>query len=503
MLVPRSRRVIFSIIALLTACTSTPAHRVGVDTPLSRARARLPELAPCNLPGVDETLLCGELRRPEDPDQPEGRSIKVFVVVVPSSSAKPRTDAWVEVAGGPGVPSTSYARDYVGKGTYSVFRRDRDVLLMDARGMGRSNPLYCEELALHRVSSLFPRFPAEAVTQCRERLWANATLSEYSTEHAADDLEAVRRWLGYSQLNFISYSYGTRSVLTFMRRHPRSVRSAILWGVVPPDYRRPLYYARDAQIVMDRLLADCQADHGCGRAFPNVRDDLRVVLGKLDERPLPINLTHPSTKEQLPTAITRAGFAQALWVALSYPDRAHRVPLVIHHAARGNFQPFLELDVAKSPPRRLYYNAAHLSIVCPEEVQHVRAEEVDPMHRDTFMPAERAHDYRRACELWGLPALPAATLEPVRSDVPTLIISGWMDPFTPPELGDRVASTLTNLRHVVVRHLSHEPDGMIGAECLNNLFEQFLANPDPATLETSCVDSMKPPPFVLATETSQ
>ncbi len=224
---------------------------------------------------------------------------------------------------------------------------------------------------------------------------------------------------------------------------------------------------------------------------------MRIALERLDREPVPVTLKHPGTGAQLPTSITRAGFAQGLWVALSLPDQAHKLPLVIHHAARGDFAPFLKMDVATAPPRRRYYNAAHLSIVCPEEVQHIRPEEIEALHRGAFMPTERTYDYLRACQLWQVAATPVSALKPVRSDVPTLIVSGWMDPFTPPELGDRVASTLSNSRHVVVRHLSHESNGLAGAECLDELFLQFLARPEPATLDTGCVASIQPPPFVV------
>jgi len=492
----RPALMLFVLLALLNGCSSQ-RPQPAVDTPMERARARFPQLSPCVLPNVEEPVLCGELRRPENPARPQGRTIPIFVVVVPALSPNPHPDPWVEIAGGPGNAATDFARDYVGSGSYSAYRRDRDVLLMDARGMGRSNPLYCEELANHRVSSVFPRFPADAVALCRERLSARADLSAYSTKNAAGDLDAVRTWLRYSQLNLFSYSYGTRAALTFIQQYPKSVRSAILWGVVPPDYRRPLYYARDSQTAMERLLADCLSDEPCRRAFPGVRDDLRLVLERLDRQPVPITLTQPITGAQLPTSITRAGFAQALWVALFYPDRAHRLPLVIHRAARGDFAPFLELDVASTPPRRRYYNAAHLSIVCPEEVQHIRREEVEPLHRDTFMPPERAYEYLRACELWEIPTLPAETLAPVQSDVPVLILSGWMDPVTPPGLGERVAHTLSNSRHVVVRHLSHESDGIAGAECLDTLFLNFLARPKPAALDASCIESIQPPRFVV------
>ena len=478
------------LVGFFVSCSKTDDK----TTPAERAAARLP-LKPCHLPNVDEVVLCGELPVPEDPAKPDGRMISLFVVVVPAVNANPELDPWVEWSGGPGNAATDYALSYTAD--YRMHRQDRDVLLVDQRGMGRSNGLYCEELSLHRVSGLFPRWPPEAVTTCRERLSQQADLTQYSTARAADDLEAVRKWLGYPQLNLFSYSYGTRAALTYMRRYPASVRSSILWGVVPPHFRRPLYYARDSQQAMDRLLADCLSDSACAQAFPRVREELAETLERLDRTPIPTTIGHPVTKESLPASITRAGFAEGLWGALSEPDRAHSVPMVIHHAAGGDFGPFLKLDVSTAPPRRPYYNGAHLSIVCPEETQHIATEEVAQLHRDTSVPADRTWDYIKACELWEVPTLPADTLEPVRADVPTLIISGYMDPITPPSWGDDAARLLPRSRHVVVRHLSHEQNGLGNADCLEQVFAQFVATPDAQALDISCTEQMHAPAFVL------
>jgi pimeloyl-ACP methyl ester carboxylesterase len=464
-------------------------------TPAERAAARLPQLKPCQLPNVDEVVLCGELPVPENPAQPGGRMISLFVVVVPAVSPHPAADPWVEWAGGPGYAATDYARSYTTD--VRMHRQDRDVLLVDQRGMGRSNGLYCEELSLHRVSAIFPRWPPEAVATCRERLSQQADLTQYSTARAADDLEAVRKWLHYPQLNLFSYSYGARAALTYMHRYPASVRSSIVWGVVPPHFRRPLYYARDGQQAIDRLLADCLSNSACAQAFPRVGEELTETLVRLDQAPVPTTIVHPVTKEALPATITRAGFADGLWQALFEPDRAHRIPMVIHHAAAGDFGPFLQLDVATAPPPRRYYNGAHLSIVCPEETQHIANGEVEQMHRDTFVPADRTSDYIKACELWQVPTLAAETLKPVRVDVPTLIISGYMDPVTPPSWGDDAARFLPRSRHVVIRHLSHESNGLQNAECLDQLFAQFVAEPDAHALDISCTEQIRPPAFVL------
>jgi pimeloyl-ACP methyl ester carboxylesterase len=176
------------------------------------------------------------------------------------------------------------------------------VLLVDQRGTGGSNPLYCAELSLHQVSSLPPRFPAPEVEACRARLAAHAALDHYTTADAAEDLDAVRRALGYETLNLFGSSYGTRVVLEYLRRHSAHVRSAMLWGVVPPGFQRPLWYPRDGQAAFDRLVADCAREPTCQRAFPAITKELHRLLARLDTTPVPITLTDPSTQRAVAQA---------------------------------------------------------------------------------------------------------------------------------------------------------------------------------------------------------
>ncbi len=195
-------------------------------------------LRPCQLPGIEETLRCAEVPVPEVRGGGPTRMLRLRVVVVPALHPSATNDPWVELVGGPGNAATDFARQFVEDLTY--IRQTHDVLLVDQRGTGGSNPLYCEELSLHQLSSLPPRFPAEAVDRCHARLAASAALAHYTTADAADDLDAVREALGYTTLNLFGSSYGTRVALEYLRRHSAHVRSAILWGVVAPDFRRPL-----------------------------------------------------------------------------------------------------------------------------------------------------------------------------------------------------------------------------------------------------------------------
>lgn len=485
------RRVIYCIgLAVSIMALAAPALCAAASDTDAAAT-----LSACRLPEIEEPLRCGSLDVPENPDAPDGRTISLNIVVIPALRPDPMPDPWAELVGGPGNAATDFARSFTTDLRY--LRQDRDVLLVDQRGTGKSNGLYCEELALHRVSSLFPRWPKKGVRACRKRLSHSADLSQYSTKNAARDLEAVRVRLGYSQLNLFGSSYGTRLALDYMRQYPDHVRSAMLWGVVAPDFRRPLYYARDGQQALDRLLDDCRSDNECVKIFPHSREELATVLTELGRAPRKVTIVHPVDGTLLKAKITKAGFAQALWTALSYPDQAHRLPGIIHRAAGGDYQPFLDLDVATKPPRRRYYNAMHLSVACPEETAHIRRDEIAPLYRDTFMPVDRALEYVQACKEWSLALTPDSELKPVTAPIPTLIVSGYMDPITPPAWGEAVHRALPNSRHLIVRHLSHESAGLDGSECLDQLFEAFVNKPEPEALDASCIDQISQPAFAI------
>jgi pimeloyl-ACP methyl ester carboxylesterase len=463
---------------------------IRVDSPAQRALDRLP-LEPCHMAGIEEELLCGRLEVPEDRTRSDGRTIPLNVVVVPARSVDPRADPLVELIGSPGFAATRLARLYTAE--LAFLREDRDVVLVDQRGTGGSNPLGCDGVSGMGISELLERWPAEAVASCRERLAALADLSKYTTADATDDLDAVRAWLGYDRINVFGGSYGARAAQEYMRRYPERVRSAVLFGVVPPHFRRPLYYARDAQRGMDLLLHDCAADEECSRAFPAIREDLATVLGRLQTAPIVVSITHPETGASLPGTIEPFTFATVLWEALMNPLQARRLPLVIHRAATGDFAPFLELAVNRTPMSAPYYEGMHLSVTCPDETLHIQLDEVAGEYEGSFMPPDRVMRHLRACRLWGMVRSSPAVLEPVHSEIPTLLISGRMDPVTPESWAEDAARYLPNSRHIVLPHISHTLDNT----CVDLLVAAFIANPDPQMSEHPCVAELRPPPFVL------
>jgi pimeloyl-ACP methyl ester carboxylesterase len=99
---------------------------------------------------------------------------------------------------------------------------------------------------------------------------------------------------------------------------------------------------------------------------------------------------------------------------------------------------------------------------------------------------------RAECGEWPAARLPESYFEPVTSDAPSLLLSGNLDPVTPPSWGERVAGTLTRSRHVVVPGAGH---GTTSLGCVPDLIAEFLESPDPSALDTSCVQRQARPAF--------
>jgi pimeloyl-ACP methyl ester carboxylesterase len=460
------------------------------------ARHRLPgalsKLKPCRLEGIKEELFCGKLTVFEDREKRTGRTIDLNIVVLPAFDQKNKTEPLFNLAGGPGAASTDAAGFYAGPG--KDYRRRHDVVCVDQRGTGKSN-----RLAIFRAKTpsyyLSEMYPVDYVKQMRQSLERRADLAKYTTSIAADDLDDVRAWLGYDKINLFGGSYGTRAVLVYMRRHPGHVRNAILLAVAPTDLKMPLHHSESAARAMDLLLAECEQDAACHAAFPQIRDDWKNVLAQLEKQPARVEYSPPGKSAPMTVEIQRGVFAEKIRSWMYDRDRAARIPLIVHHAATGDFGPFLQHAIAPSIPD-FVADGLYLSVTCAEDVPFINPEEAAKLTANNPFGNYRVFQQTRACGMWPRGAIPNDFLEAVRSNAPVLIFSGNMDPVTPPKYGEQVAGHLPNSRHVVIREASHGVDGLTDPGCIDRIAIEFLDKGDAKNLDVSCVEQMARPPFV-------
>ncbi len=448
----------------------------------------------CELAGYSGPALCARFEVYENRIERSGRRIRLRVAVLPARGDDREPDPIVILAGGPGQPATDLA-DFAAA-TLAPLTRTRDIVLVDQRGTGGSNALSCA-LADEDDPQSFLRglFPPDRIRACRETLESRADLRYYTTPLAMDDLDEVRARLGYDQVNLYGTSYGTRAAQVYMRRHPGHVRAVVLSGVVPLQFRMPLYHARYAQRAADGLLERCAGEPECAEAYPDLAERFRSLVERLDRRPAMATIADPVTGEPVALRLDRYAFASTIRFMLYSPWNARRIPEYVHRAeAEGDVGPILSMAVSI---RRALAGAVnvgmHLAITCTEDVALIDPAAIPRETEGTFLGDARVRQQMEACEGWPEGWLPEGYHQPIRSDVPTLMISGEFDPVTPPMTTERVAPWLANGRVITVPGGGHSN----GFDCVNGLIVRFIQAGSAEDLDTSCLDELELPEFSL------
>lgn len=485
--------IVGSAVLVLSALGAAACGALRAASPgEAKARPRL-ALHPCHVKDLPEEVRCGALRVPEDRSRSGGRTIDIQVAVLPAVRPAKAPDPLFIFAGGPGQGARSYGR-FV-QAAFKEVRRTRDVVLVDVRGTGASNPLECPVRA--RVDLAF--FPNEEdIRACLASLPGDPRL--YTNEFAVDDLNDVRAALGYETINLWGGSYGTRTALVYARRHPATIRSVVLDGAAPFEVTFPLHTGWSAQRALDRTFADCAAEPGCRTAFPNARGALDRLLARLDAGPIQARLRDPRTGRAVEVTVTRAAFVTSLRGLLYGTASASLVPFALHAAAEGDFAPLLaqHLETVSWSTGTMSLGMM-MSVLCSEDVPRITEDEARREARldatATIWGRSEIDEWRERCALWPrgpLPALADDRDEAFRA--PTLILSGDLDPVTPPRWGEAMKDHFPGALHVTVPGTGHNTS-TVG--CVPELIARFIETGDPAAIDASCVNSVRRPPFVI------
>jgi pimeloyl-ACP methyl ester carboxylesterase len=495
-------------LACLLVCGTTlfGLHGVGQDSKNGKERdSTAPvssiSLKPCEVPGADgrekEKVLCGSFEVFEDRKSNKGRKIGLKIVVFPATGPDRVPDPLFYIPGGPGSSATEDAPFVASE--FAKIRQRRDLVFVDQRGTGGSNPLDCDLFNPSDVRSyLGDYFPLEDVRKCRKQLEAKADLKLYTTTIAMADLDDVREALGYKQINIIGGSYGTRASQVYLKLHPTRVRTIILHGVSPTSQFMPRDFPQHTERALNGIVAECAADETCRTAFPNLAAEVRSVLETLLRAPVEVALKRQTPGESIRIKLSRDLAAEAIRYMLYQAGAASRIPLFMHAAAQGDFGPLAEAAISyRQQIVATGSNGMYLSVTCAEDLPWIKAGEGERNGMNTFLGDYRLRQQRAACALWPQGKVPKDYSEPTRSDVPTLILTGQWDPVTPPIYGDTAAKYLSNSLHVIVPHGGHGFNGLNGLDCINDLIFRLIDSGTTKGLDTSCVSSISRKGFAL------
>ena len=479
-------------------------------------------LTPCEMRGVEGKALCGDYEVYENRATKKGRKITLKIVVLPATGDRKQEagarqqeaagrapDPFVYIPGGPGSSAIEDAPG-IARGFAGIHER-RDLVFIDQRGTGGSNPLNCDLFnPADAQSYLGYFFPLEEVKKCRQQLEPKADLTLYTTPIAMDDLDEVRAALGYEQVNIFGGSYGTRAALVYLKQHPKSVRTLTLQGVAPTNQYMPMDFAQANQRAVLGIIGECAADAACNKAFPNLHAEAKGVLERLLQGPVEVEVNYQEAgnrgqeagnrkSSQTKVKLSRDLAMEAIRYMLYGTQGASRVPLLLHLAAQGDFGPLAE--AALDSRRRIVAtgsNGLYLSITCAEDLPWIKPGEGERLAANTFLGDYRLRQQREACELWPRATIPSDYNVATKGSAPVLILTGEWDPVTPPANGDAVAKHLPNSLHVVVPDGAHGIDGLEGIGCIHRLNAEFVERGTVKGLDTSCVREIRRRGFALA-----
>ncbi len=440
---------------------------------------------PC-MEELEGSVRCGRYRVYENRESRIGRTIDLaFVIADALDPSSKNSDAITYFFGGPGTsvtrPSPFIIQD-------NDLRQNRDLLLLDFRGVGNSQALACDVEYPGGVESRFGEiFPIDHIEACRDELSERAQLDLYTSAINMDDLEELRAWLNYSALNLWGGSYGTREIQVFLRRHPESVRTAVLMAAGPISGGGYVTHARGLQSALDELVAECSRNEACSAAYPDLGATVAHVLERVRTDP-------PEVTAEGKTVRFGPGELGYALRGLLY-RRAAEVPLMLSRAAAGEWQPLADYYLQRSGWVSASDDQAgmHFSVICAEDVARLDDEIIARETEGTFLGDYLIGGYANVCEVWPHAKLDPSHWEPVESDAPALLFSGSRDPVTPAAGADEVAKHLSNSLHVVVPSAGHG----IGGPCVGQIQLAFIESGSVEGLDTSCFEERPPTEFVL------
>jgi pimeloyl-ACP methyl ester carboxylesterase len=449
---------------------------------------------------------CGTLYVLENREKPDGRVLQLPFIRVHSPATDPSPTPLIYIAGGGGFtifPLLSFYMDSFGE----AFLARGDLIFTIPRGAPGANPeLQCpgfEEL-LYDLSK-DPQASAEEIIStkaqflgdCAGRLRSEGVeLEMYSSTTDAADLSDLVVALGLDRADFLAQSYGTNVGFALLRDHPEVVRSMVMDSVLPPQVHLNGDRAPNAYNGLETLFTACSDSPECNQAYPNLREEFYALAQRLDEDPVPTQVTGWETQ------ITGGIFTEAI-LTLLYTGNGDSGPRAIMQASAGDFSrveryiPDILNAIEPSGPD-LVSEGVFYSITCREWVPFDSLEAAREAAEDLPAPIGR-HIFTNfalwqftLCDSMGITPADELVSQPVISDIPVLLLSGGFDIITPPEYTQLALEGLENGFSFVFPGEGH---GLIDSvACAREVALSFLENPFQEP-EEECFQSFPSPQF--------
>ena len=164
-----------------------------------------------------------------------------------------------------------------------------------------------------------------------------------------------------------------------------------------------------------------------------------------------------------------------------------------HGAHQGRWAPFIArrnvaTDFSSDGGAAL---VLHLAVVCAEDYPRLTPALQAEDSKNSFLAGVKSERLLELCKVINVP--PATWREPSSIAAPALLLSGALDPVTPPRRAQAAARYMPQAQHLIVANAGH---GISSLGCTPRLIREFLDNPD-QPVQAKCLADIRAATFQL------
>ncbi len=461
---------------------------------------------------ADPSLVeCGTLTVPEKHDNANGPQIKLAVMVAHSQSDKPQKDPLLLLMFGPS-SEINYA-NFISR-NYP----DREVIALDQRGVGRSEPAlscagisqaFSQALSVEPYSGDAQDAYSKAYQSCFQQ-WTSAgiNLQALTSKETVADIEDLRQALGYQQWNIYATGYGAQIALGLMQNYPQAIRSVVIDSPGPLSVDDYASQPANAAQALDQFFNSCAADTACNGAFPDLKRVFYDDVDQLDANPASLEVNNLNTGDRYQVLMDGYRLIDFTLTAVTGGggggrgvDPQGEVPRMLFQIKSAQYSVLARLLGNAIQSQAISSVGMQYQVTCGEVMPLLPAgqpfkggDQVDQRLLDYYN--QRFALTKSICAAWqGLNVNPAWP-EVAASSIPTLIIYGPRSVSSAPGWSQRLATMLS--RSIPVEIASKNLGfggfggfGQNGTNCQQTIVTAFLADPT-SQPDTTCAAD-KPP----------
>jgi len=439
------------------------------------------------------TITCGELQTPEQ--------FRLAVVILHNDAEQRRIDPIVYLQGGPGASArlhTDGIKSWLNWMRYS--NTQRDLILIDTRGTGRSKPaLVCGEYNQFNQQLLRQNIALgdelargyDVAAQCfASSAQANPQLDyrNFSTRKSAQDVRALMAQLEYQEWNILGVSYGTRLALEIAlqeQQAPQTVKlkSMVLDSVYPAGFGGVQTWPQVLDEGMQQFFRGCSVQQECIKKLNDfaeagvvsLEQRFMQTLRNLQRNPIAITIKRWDGEAPVNFVVNDHRFLSATFAAVYNPsdwptiiDAINAVDSQRSDLLKPLIEPFINNSMTSD-----FNSLTFTAVDCADNPVLLETDYTAALLKYPLLQ-EYTRDQWQYQLCHSLPS--ESPLVKSAPQIPTLLLAGALDPITPVSWAQTVNQQwpLSQLR--VRGKIAHS---VLGSDaCLLEHLDEFFNQPE-------------------------